>query len=1204
MISRSALLADTRRQLAALGSDLRSQAALPVAGAELRSEWESARAASRTSASFESWRDEQVTQSAAAWLLGTVFLRFCEDNDLIPAPFLAGPGERLVRAEDRQNEFMQEDPDAGDRDWLLYGFGEMSAHPVMGTVLNPRRSPMRRIEISDGAARDLIAFWRTRNSDEIVHDFTDPEWDTRFLGDLYQDLSEHERSVYALLQTPAFVGDFILDHTIEPAVEEFGLAGLRVIDPVCGSGTFLLSAFRRLLERQRHSSDIDCWDSIRNALASIHGVDKNPVAVSVTRFRLLIAAMKAGGARRLIDTPELRVVVATGDALIHGRGAPSATEVRPSGVARPYYQWSEDVGDFADVDLLGAASYHAVVGNPPYLTPKDKAESEAYRAAYLACTGSYALTVPFIVRFFGLATYGSAGGSGYVGLLSSNSFMKREFGRSLIEQFFPTVDLTHVIDTSGAFIPGHGTPTVILLGRNQRPGHAPVRAIVGLRGEPEIPRDPSYGHVWRSILTRFAQAPREDGWTQQVEINRAVLSSFPWSLADSTTTGILGQMDGGVRLGKVARIGYFANTGSDDLFTALPAVFRRMGIETEPLIPIITGSEVRDWMARPETEGALFPGTGQRSDARKYPRHLRRLWPYRTVLGHRRNYSGRSYFEDGRPWYEWHHVTETPQAHPWSIVFPWVSTHNHFAVVRERAAPLNSAPVIRLPSTASDTDVLQLAALLNSSLVCFWLKQYSNSKGQPRADQTGTGEPWTLFYEFTSTRLGELSLPPARWSKDRWTSHAEQLDGLAKELAATDPRSLLESGSAITNAALDAAHAHWENTHAGLVARQEELDWEIYERYGLLGESEELLAPEDAIPGIAMGERAFEIALARRIAQGKAQSTWFTRHRITPVTELPRHWPERYRRIVTRRIEIIDQRSDIRLVEQPEFKHRWLTEPWENREKEAICQWLLDRCEQRELWYETDRDGNLRPRPLTVSALARLLSGDQDFAAMATRYAGEAASLAKVIAELIQEEHVPYLAALRHTSSGLSKRSLWEQTWDWQRHEDETGQLQQGPVPPRYTSADYLKAAYWRKRGKLDVSNERFISYPGTPSDDELTIGWAGWNASERAFVLINLIDSHEQSVGVVSDAVTPLLAGLGELLPWVCQWHTTPEPPFGEANPADKVKTYLENKQAEHTLRNSDLAAWRPPPTKRGRPRKIRPPMTGLPAAGEIDRR
>ena len=61
-------------------------------------------------------------------------------------------------------------------------------------------------------------------SDRSLHDFTDPDWDTRFLGDLYQDLSEAARKKYALLQTPVFVEEFILDRTLDPAIEEFGLA--------------------------------------------------------------------------------------------------------------------------------------------------------------------------------------------------------------------------------------------------------------------------------------------------------------------------------------------------------------------------------------------------------------------------------------------------------------------------------------------------------------------------------------------------------------------------------------------------------------------------------------------------------------------------------------------------------------------------------------------------------------------------------------------------------------------------------------------------------------------------------------------------------------------------------------------------------------------------------------------------------------------
>ena len=99
---------------------------------------------------------------------------------------------------------------------------------------------------------------------------------------------------------------------------------------------------------------------------------------------------------------------------------------------------------------------------------------------------------------------------------------------------------------------------------------------------------------------------------------------------------------------------------------------------------------------------------------------------------------------------------------------------------------------------------------------------------------------------------------------------------------------------------------------------------------------------------------------------------------------------------------------------------------------------------------------------------------------MASRYAAEATSLAEVIAELIREEHVPYLAGPPYTGDGILKRAQWERTWDQQRKEDETGRLRQGPVPPKYTSADYLKPAYWRQRGKFDVPNERFVSPPRT----------------------------------------------------------------------------------------------------------------------------
>ena len=109
---------------------------------------------------------------------------------------------------------------------------------------------------------------------------------------------------------------------------------------------------------------------------------------------------------------------------------------------------------------------------------KDAAMRDAFREIYdESCYRSYALSVPFIERFFDLAQHGTRNeSSGFVGLIVSNSFMKREFGVKLIEKVLPRLDLTHVVDCSGAYIPGHGTPTAILFGRNRRPSGDVVRS--------------------------------------------------------------------------------------------------------------------------------------------------------------------------------------------------------------------------------------------------------------------------------------------------------------------------------------------------------------------------------------------------------------------------------------------------------------------------------------------------------------------------------------------------------------------------------------------------------------------------------------------------------------------------------------------------------------------------------------------------------
>ena len=1209
-VDQEELLKDLRKQVVALEDDLRTRSdEIPEFANALKGEYFRARKAERTAATYGAWRDERVTQAAAAWVLSTVFVRFCEDNGLIELPWIAGPGDRLALAEARHDAYFRDHPQHNDRDWLIASFDHLAACNQTATGLFDRNhNPLWGLTPSFEAATELLRFWRRVNSDNrMVHDFTDEELNTRFLGDLYQDLSEHARKTYALLQTPDFVEEFILDLTLDPAIGEFGLdpaldvldghgdvvwqhVGLRTIDPACGSGHFLLGLFKRILAARRAQAGtgitVDDWALIRSALESVHGCDKNPFAVSIARFRLLVAALKEAGVTRLDHAREFPINVAVGDSLLHGRGAETVThDLFSVGRKNTFAYSTEDVWEFVkSVDLLGRGSYHVVVGNPPYITVKDEQENKNYRKAYDACAGKYALSVPFAQRIFELASPESAG---FTGQITSNSFMKREFGKKLIEDFFRSVKLTHIIDTSGAYIPGHGTPTVILGGRNTIEGWAdPIRAVLGVRGEPSQPENAAHGLVWRAIVEQVGDAESESEWITTESLERSRFADFPWSVSGGGAGKLMGFLEGNAEraLGKlIESTGFHDILGDDEVFAA-DRISTQWKRELAVVRPLVTGDALRDWST--DSASVLWPYTEGAADDTLQSTPL--YWPYRCRLRAGLTF-GKTREERGMSWHEHIMLSWSRTELPFLLAFAFVATHNHFVLDRGGKVFNRSAPVIKLPERSTEGEHLGLLGVLNSSTACFWLKQVSHDKGSQGVNEGFKSQEWERFYEFTGTKLKEFPLP-AHFPLDL----SLELDALAQRLAKSEPSAVIHANVS-TRSTLDDACEEHRALRRRMIALQEELDWQVYGLYRLLNDAENavLAVPADVdVPEVALGERAFEIVLARKMATREAETAWFARHGSKPITEIPAHWPESYRLIVQARIDVIEKRRDIALIERPECKRRWATESWEKKERAALRTWLLDRCEERSLWFHT-RDGiDNVPRTLTVAELADTLADSPAGAAVvsvAGLYAADHLGkrdvrLAEVLREVLADEHVPYLAALRYKDPGLRKRVQWEEVWAQQREEDRTGERLDIPVPPKYTSADFRKQSYWSQRGKLDVPKERFISYPdaGPASDPSLVLGWAGWDHKDQSEAILRLVEDRVAKDGWTAEQVTPLLAGFLELMPWVKQWHGDYDEAWG-GNPAEEDQRWLDDQRLKHQLSLEALRAWRPGAARRG---------------------
>jgi type I restriction-modification system DNA methylase subunit len=1246
MIDRTALLEDLKRLVTRVEADLlaRSEDAdVPEIAEVLRGEYERARAAKRTADTYGEWREDRITQAAVAWVLSCVFVRFLEDNDLTSPPRVAGPGERLRQARDAHQHYFLSHARDTDREYLLSIFNELAASPGTSGIFGPHNA-LREIPnwLSGDKAREVIQFFQKidANTGLLIHDFTDPAWDTRFLGDLYQDLSAYARSRYALLQTPHFIEQFLLDRTLEPAIDEFGLSdAFKMIDPACGSGHLVLGSFERILDRwQRMEPATPVRELVRRTLGSVHGVDINPFAVAIARVRLLLVAMRACRIKRLADAPDFRLNIECGDSLLHVPLIGGQTELfdkhedttveQPKQGRAKKAQPGDDECEHAYASenlvalkaILRHGQYHAVMANPPYIVVRDAELNDRYRKRFSTCHRQYSLAVPFMEHIYALCVRG-----GFTGQITANSFMKREFGKHLIEKFIPTIDLSQVIDTSGAYIPGHGTPTVILFGRRRPPVSDTVRAVMGVQGEPSTPADPSLGLVWNAITHHIDRPGSASQYVSTSDTPRKTFHLYPWSLGggdvldakakvEAGRASVLGDIVSGISSNTVTR--------ADDAYSYPRSGLNRRGVPASHVVPYVEGDDIREWCVS-QAQQLLFPYSSDLmpvTAAAGSDVH-RCLWPYREILWRRVEFGG-DHRQLNRTWWEWNRFLRHRFGICPVILFAHIATHNHFALCRQTVANSRHAPLIELRPDTTEDDYLALLGILNSSTACFWMKQVFHDKGST-VDAHGarqTTVAFENFREFTGTGLHSFPLPLSR-PLDLARDMQRVTDGFSTFTPAAtvarwsavnpSPPDALRSWPTVKRA-LDDAHGSWQSAQQHRIALQEELDWQCYRLYSLLDAD---LTYGKPLPPVRLGERAFEIVMARQMAAGDLTTTWFNRHGSTPITDTPSHWPADYRDLVQKRIDAITTDKNIGLIEQPEYKRRWNAEPWESQQATALEAFLLDRLER---LFDFDGRMNDAGKPtatlpmglVSIGGLADAASHDPLFMEAAEVFVGAAGfDVTALVGQLVEKASVPFLPVLRYKATGLRKHEEWKEVWELQRKEDaiddrtslpsddrnhltteqaadlkrrEVGGI---PVPPKYASADFASSIYWSLRGKLDVPKERFVSFPFvTGADGQTMIAWAGLDHLQLAKAIGDFYGLVQTDIGGSDDPrLVALLAAIHELIPWIRQWHAGNDPVYG-GEPADFFEDFLRTEAAGRGMTVAEVLNWQPPARTRAK--------------------
>ena len=398
-----------------------------------------------------------------------IFLRICEDrgieNYLQLMSLTSGPGtysrllELFRHADQRYNSG-------------LFHFSREKGRPGEPDTLTPN------IAIDDKALKGII---KNLYYPDSPYEFSVLPADIlgqvyeQFLGKVIRLTKGHQARVEdkpevkkagGVYYTPTYIVDYIVKNTVAKLLDgktSKQAEKLRILDPACGSGSFLIGAYQHLLDWHRkyyenknpaklargkappiYQSPGGEWrlttsEKKRILLNNIYGVDIDLQAVEVTKLSLLLKVLEDENSDTLQSQlllfkeralPDLGDNIKCGNSLI----GPDFYEGKQMSFLDEEERYRINVFDWdAEFpEIMKAGGFDAVIGNPPYVriqTLKEWApvEVEFYKEQYRSAgKGNFDVYVVFVERGLELLNR-----KGLLGFILPHKFFNAKYGESL-----------------------------------------------------------------------------------------------------------------------------------------------------------------------------------------------------------------------------------------------------------------------------------------------------------------------------------------------------------------------------------------------------------------------------------------------------------------------------------------------------------------------------------------------------------------------------------------------------------------------------------------------------------------------------------------------------------------------------------------------------------------------------------------------------
>ncbi len=227
--------------------------------------------------------------------------------------------------------------------------------------------------------------------------------------------------------TPTYIVDYIVRQTVGKLVEgkkpgpRSAVNRLKILDPACGSGSFLLGAYQYLLDwhlnayldnpqkwakgknpklTQSPSGDwkLTTAERKRILLDNIFGVDIDPQAVEVTKLSLLLKALEGETEQSLAAQlsffkeralPDLAANIKCGNSLI----GPDFYDERPTQMSffdeEELYRINAFDWQAEFPEIMAGGGFDAVIGNPPYGMVTNEDDKKYFEKKYVTTEGRF-----------------------------------------------------------------------------------------------------------------------------------------------------------------------------------------------------------------------------------------------------------------------------------------------------------------------------------------------------------------------------------------------------------------------------------------------------------------------------------------------------------------------------------------------------------------------------------------------------------------------------------------------------------------------------------------------------------------------------------------------------------------------------------------------------------------------------------------------